>query len=262
MSVLDTQPISAPQNPLRQKVLAALPNTITILALWAGLSGLTYAMQGDSNRAVICVFIAALLDACDGRVARLTGTTSRFGAELDSLADVVCFGAVPAFILYSWGLDRFGTPGWLICLLLASAAALRLARFNVAVDAPNKPVWAKGFFTGVPAPGGAFLGLLPVYLFNAGIMEQTQAVVLACFSVPLVASLMVSTIPTFSGKAMGRIATLRWFLPSAGAFLFLVSLAAVNLWLALCVMAASYLATFPLSCWRHAVLERRTPPSC
>jgi CDP-diacylglycerol---serine O-phosphatidyltransferase len=245
-------------HPVRQKVLTALPNMVTILALWAGLSGLTYAIDGDSSRAVICVFIAALLDACDGRVARMTGTSSRFGAELDSLSDVVCFGAVPAFILYSWGLDHFGMAGWMICLLLASASALRLARFNVAADASDKPLWTKGFFTGIPAPGGAFLGLLPVYLANAGIMEQEQAVVLACFSVPLTASLMVSTVPTFSGKTMGRMAALRWLLPSIIAFGTFLALMVINAWLALVVLALCYLLTLPLSMWRHERLRRRT----
>lgn len=243
--------------PARHWLLAALPNLVTIFALWAGLSGLLYAIEGDINRAVLCVFIAALLDACDGRVARMTGTASKFGAELDSLSDVVCFGAVPAVILYQWGLMQFGKPGWLIALLLVSAAALRLARFNVSIEAPDKPSWSRGFFTGIPAPGGAFLAMLPVYLGNAGLMPGDGAAALACLSVPLVASLMVSTVPTFSGKAMGRMAAMRWLLPSAAAFTVFAGLLVADIWLALTVLALCYLLTLPFSMWRHERLRRR-----
>jgi CDP-diacylglycerol---serine O-phosphatidyltransferase len=142
--------------------------------------------------------------------------------------------------------------------LLASASALRLARFNVAAEQPNRPVWASGFFTGIPAPGGAFLGLLPIYLANSGVVEATTAHTLAMFSVPLIASLMVSTVPTFSGKRLGRMATLRWLIPSALALMAFVALLVANAWLALTVLTAGYLLTLPLSTWRFETLRKRS----
>ena len=171
----------------------ALPNGVTILALCFGLTALLFANDLDITGAIACVLIAAILDACDGRVARATGCASKFGAELDSLSDVVCFGAAPAFILYQWGLSAYGNLGWMACLSLAAAAALRLARFNVMVENPGRPSWASNYFTGVPAPAGAFLSLLPVYAANAGVLSGGEAAALALFAVPVVAGLMVST---------------------------------------------------------------------
>jgi CDP-diacylglycerol--serine O-phosphatidyltransferase len=235
----------------------ALPNAVTILALWVGMSGLIFAVDGEVDRAIACVFAAALLDACDGRVARITGTASRFGAELDSLSDVVCFGAVPAFLLHNWGLKDFAGAGWFVCLLLAGATALRLARFNVTAVDPNRPARSASFFQGVPAPAGAFLSLLPVYVANAGLMSPAGAASLGLFSVPLVAALMVSSIPTFSGKAMGRMASLRLFLPASIAIALICAGLVVNLWSTVVAVAAFYLLTLPLSLWRHSRLVAR-----
>ncbi len=123
------------------QLMRALPNLVTLAALAGGMSAIMFAIEGAFAVAVACLVIAMLLDACDGRVARYVGTSSKFGAELDSLSDVVCFGAAPALLLHMWGLDEKGVVGWIACITLTSATALRLARFNVAIDLPNKPVW-------------------------------------------------------------------------------------------------------------------------
>lgn len=233
------------------------PNAVTILALCAGLTGLVMAADGRIETAVICVLAAALLDACDGRVARLTGGVSRFGAELDSLSDVVCFGAVPAFIVYQWGLSSYGAWGWLPCLALASACALRLARFNVAAAEPGRPVWEANYFTGVPAPGGAFLALAPIYGEFAGHAGHGAAAAAALATLPAVSFLMVSRLPTFSGKSIGRkLPRIMLVPPLMLAALSLASLAAWP-WPTLFAASLGYAATFPLSRWRHNLLSRR-----
>jgi len=225
-------------------------NAVTILALCFGMTGLIFADQDRIAAAIGCVLIAALLDACDGRVARATNSASRFGAELDSLSDVVCFGAVPAFILYRWGLSAYGAIGWLACLSLAAAAALRLARFNVAVADQSRPSWMSHFFTGIPAPGGAYLALLPVYAANSGALSQAQAVVLALFAVPVVSGLMVSTWPSFSAKAISRKAMRLLFVPSLLAAIFVAFGLFTTPWLTLTLCGALYLWTLPISKWR------------
>jgi CDP-diacylglycerol---serine O-phosphatidyltransferase len=233
------------------------PSAVTIMALCAGLTGLVLAADGRIETAIVCVLTAALLDACDGRVARMTGGVSRFGAELDSLSDVVCFGAVPAFILYQWGLSYYGSWGWLPCLALASACALRLARFNVSAAEPGRPVWAANYFTGVPAPGGAFLAMAPIYAELAGYAVNGVAAAAALVSVPAVAFLMVSRLPTFSGKSLGRkLPRIMLVPPLLLAALAMASLAAWP-WQTLFAAALGYAATFPLSRWRHNLLSRR-----
>ena len=141
-----------------------LPNLITLLALCAGLTAIRMAVENNIQLALAAIVFAALLDGIDGRIARMLKGTSRFGAELDSLADFVNFGVAPALILYFWGLHELKSAGWIAALVLAICAGLRLARFNVMIDEPNQPVWAANFFTGIPAPAGAITVLLPIYL--------------------------------------------------------------------------------------------------
>jgi len=240
-----------------QAVKQALPNAVTILALCFGLTGLVYANAQDMAGAIACVLISALLDACDGRVARATGSASKFGAELDSLSDAICFGAVPAFILFQWGLSAYGAIGWIACLSVAAATALRLARFNVMIDLPGKPSWASHYFTGVPAPAGGFLALLPVYAANAGMTSPETAAGAGLLLAPAVAGLMVSTWPSFSAKAISRKALRLLFVPSLAA----LAAAAYGLfyapWATLAAGAIGYLATLPLSRWRHQRHRRR-----
>src|SRR6478752_3276148 len=141
-----------------------LPNLITLLALCAGLTAIRMAVELRLDLALGAIVLAAALDGVDGRVARLLKGTSRFGAELDSLADFVNFGVTPALILYFWGLHDLHSVGWIASLVFAICGALRLARFNVMIDDPTKPAWAGNFFTGIPAPAGAITVLLPIYL--------------------------------------------------------------------------------------------------
>ena len=146
-----------------------IPNAITVGALCAGLSGVRFAIDARWEMAVAAIVVAAILDGLDGRMARLLNGTSKFGAELDSLADFVSFGAAPALIVYLWVLNGWGGVGWVIALGFAVCCALRLARFNTALADPNPPRWAGHFFTGVPAPAGAGLALLPMMLhFEVG----------------------------------------------------------------------------------------------
>src|SRR6266849_928317 len=146
-----------------------LPNLITLLALCAGLTGIRLAIEGKVEWALYAVVFAAALDGIDGRIARMLKGTSRFGAELDSLADFVNFGVAPALILYMWGLNEFKSFGWIAALVFALCAALRLARFNVTTEDPSRPAWAGNFFQGIPAPAGAIIVLLPLYVQFLGL---------------------------------------------------------------------------------------------
>ena len=249
-------------------------NAITLLALSAGLFALFYAAQGAIAQAVFCVLLAAILDGCDGRVARSTGCESRFGAELDSLADVVCFGAVPAFILYQWMLAETGAAGALPSLAIMSACALRLARFNVAAASPEPKNPSGAYFTGVPAPAGAFLALLPVYLHFAAILDGPGAARLGAINGFIVAGLMVSRLPTFSGKRIPRAQLQRWSTPAILAALAATAGIVLAPWATFAVLALAYTLTFPLSAYvftrsmhpgalafKAAELEPADPPS-
>src|SRR3982075_1680566 len=154
-------------------VRTLVPNLITLLALCAGLTAIRLAVEGRLEIALGAIVFAAVLDGIDGRVARMLKGTSRFGAELDSLADFVNFGVAPALILYFWGLHELGNAGWIAAMVLAICAGLRLARFNTMIDDPNRPAWAGNFFVGMPAPGGAITALLPIYLFLLGVPRAT-----------------------------------------------------------------------------------------
>lgn len=234
-----------------------LPNLFTAASLCAGMTALLLASEARIELAVLCVLLAAVLDACDGRIARMMGATSRFGGELDSLADVVSFGAAPAFILYCWGLGQFGMAGWLPCLALATCCALRLARFNVAQLDTGAPAWMANYFAGIPAPGGAFLALAPILAEFSGFLDNSTASWLALFATTAIAGLMISTWPTFSGKSLGRKASRLMLLPPVA----LAGLLALGLlkwpWATLLAMALLYVATLPLSKWRHGVLTAR-----
>jgi CDP-diacylglycerol--serine O-phosphatidyltransferase len=224
-----------------------LPNLITLLALCSGVTAIRLALEARYELAVACVMLAVVLDAMDGRLARLLKGTSRFGAELDSLADFVNFGVAPAILLYVWSLNSLKTLGWVIALVLAIACALRLARFNVALDDPNKPAWANQFFTGAPAPAGAGLALLPFYLGFLGLIDDGHgwALVVGPYVV-LVAILMVSRVPTFSGKNMGRIPGDKVLPVLALAVLAVIMLIAYP-WQFLSIVSFVYLALIPVS---------------
>jgi CDP-diacylglycerol---serine O-phosphatidyltransferase len=188
------------QIPVRMLV----PNLITLLALCAGLTAIPLAAQGKLEWAVAAIVFAGLLDGIDGRVARMLKGTSRFGAELDSLADFVNFGVAPALILYFWGLHELGHAGWIVCMVFAICAGLRLARFNVMADDPDRPIWTANFFTGMPAPGGAICVLLPIYVHFLGMPRFAFVAPVTFLYTLAIAMLMVSRLPVFSGKRVGK----------------------------------------------------------
>jgi CDP-diacylglycerol--serine O-phosphatidyltransferase len=184
-----------------------LPNLMTLVGLCVGLSSIRFALEGRFGNAVIAVAVAGAIDGLDGRLARLLKATSRFGAEFDSLADFLCFGVAPALIIYLWSLQDWGAIGFLPPLMYASAMALRLARFNAALDTAPPAAFAYNFFTGVPAPAGAVLALFPLFVG----LEADKAHLIWIRSVvgfPLftggmlaaVAVLCVSTLPIWSFK--------------------------------------------------------------
>src|ERR1700692_1639003 len=177
-----------------------VPNLITLLALCAGLTAIRLAAEDKLEWAVAAIVFAAVLDGVDGRIARLLKGTSRFGAELDSLADFVNFGVAPALILYFWGLHELKSAGWIVAMVFAICAGLRLARFNVMIDDPNKPAWAGNFFTGVPAPAGAITALLPIYVQSLGLPHSDFVAPLTFIYTLGIAFLMVSRVPGFFGE--------------------------------------------------------------
>jgi CDP-diacylglycerol--serine O-phosphatidyltransferase len=178
-----------------------VPNLVTVLAMCAGLSGIRLAFQERFETAVAMVLLAALLDALDGRIARRLKATSKFGAQLDSLADVINFGVAPALVLYAYSLDHVRSLGWIAALIYVIATALRLARFNVMAESTNKPAWQADFFVGVPAPAGAVLVMLPIYSGFLGFRpDEIYASVTALYAIAI-AFLLISRVPIFSGKS-------------------------------------------------------------
>ena len=248
--------------PVPFRVIA--PNLITVMALCLGLSAIRLAYEGRLEPAVIAVVVAAGLDGVDGRVARLLRGTSRFGAELDSLSDFVNFGVAPALILYGFVLHQLRALGWIVALIFAIAMALRLARFNVMLEDPNRPEWKRDFFVGIPAPAGALIALLPIYVHFLGFSWQKPLAPLALVYVLGVALLTISTIPTFSGKTWGKRVPRDWVLP-----IFVVTVAFFGLLISfpfevLAAVSLLYLASIPLGAVRYRQrdrMEARSAPS-
>jgi CDP-diacylglycerol--serine O-phosphatidyltransferase len=226
-------------------VRTLVPNVITLLALCAGLTAIRLAAEGTLDWALYAIVFAALLDGIDGRVARLLKGTSRFGAELDSLADFVNFGVAPSVILYFWGLHEIKSAGWIAAMVFAIAAGLRLARFNVMVDDPNRPAWAANFFTGIPAPAGAITVLLPVYVQFLGLPRLGITAPLSLVYTLAIAFLMVSRLPVYSGKKLGtRVPPDLVLLMFIGVVLFFALLIAYP-WVVLTTGTLIYLASLP-----------------
>jgi CDP-diacylglycerol--serine O-phosphatidyltransferase len=224
-----------------------IPNLITLLAICIGLTAIRMGMEGRMELAVYAVVAAAVLDALDGRLARLLKGTSRFGAELDSLCDFVNFGVVPAVLLYIWTLHDLKSVGWAGSIVFAVAAALRLARFNVALDAP-KPAFTQDFFVGVPAPMGALLVMLPIYLGHLGSIDLpvVSATVSLIYCVA-VALLMVSQLPTFSFKKSTARVRRDLVAPVFIGIVLFTALLVSYAWETLSVGAFLYLAGLPVA---------------
>src|SRR5260221_2694128 len=238
-------------------VRTLLPNLITLLALCAGVTAIRLAVEDKLDFALAAIVFAALLDGIDGRIARLLKGTSRFGAELDSLADFVNFGVAPALILYFWGLHDLKSAGWIAAMVFAICAGLRLARFNVMIDDPNKPVWAGNFFTGIPAPAGAITVLLPIYLNFLGVSDGLIAVWLTFFYTLLIALLMVSRLPVFSGKRVGKRVPPEMVLPVFVTVVLFFALLVSYPWQVLTVGTLAYLACLPLGWLSYREYQRK-----
>lgn len=225
-----------------------LPNIITLLAVCSGVTAIRLATEDRYELAVAAIILACLLDALDGRVARMLKGASKFGAELDSLADFVNFGVAPAMILYMWSLHSMKNIGWIVALGLAICCALRLARFNVAIDDPDKPPFAGKFFSGIPAPAGALLAMAPMYLGFLGIIADGPKA--APFVLPFVAAIavgIVSRIPTFSGKGSGQQISRDKALPIVVTTVFSMILLITYPWEMLIFLSVGYIAMIPVS---------------
>ena len=237
---------------------ALIPNAITMLALCSGATGVRFAIGGEFDKAAAAIVIAAVLDGIDGRVARLLRGTSRFGAELDSLSDVTAFGVAPALILYLWALEDLGRPGWVVALALAVCCALRLARFNTALDHEDLPKKRLGFTTGVPAPAGAGLALAPLFwsLAHDGALDpdpHSRAVLVAVVT-GVTAFLMVSALPGWGFKAVRIPRSARLFVLAAVG-LFAAALAQAP-WMTLFVLSLAYGLSFPFATVRYNQLRK------
>ncbi len=232
-----------------------IPNILTLMALAAGLTSMRFALQEEWKHATLAIVVAAVLDTLDGRVARLLKGASKFGAELDSLSDFVCFGVAPAMILYLWSMQDAGRWGWIICMLFTMACGLRLARFNVTSEDITKPSWAKGFFSGVPAPAGAGIVLLPLILSFILEWNQLRDSILVAIWELIAGGLLISTVPTFSFKTT-RIPK-SWMFPVMLGVAAFVTFAVSAPWWSLTVLIILYITSIPFAFRRHRVLNNR-----
>jgi CDP-diacylglycerol--serine O-phosphatidyltransferase len=242
----------------RIPVRTLVPNVITLLALCAGLTAIRMAFENRYVLALAAIVFAAFLDGIDGRLARFLKGTSRFGAELDSLADFVNFGVAPALILYFWGLHDLKSAGWIAAMVFAICAALRLARFNVMVDDPDKPAWASNFFVGVPAPAGAITVLLPIYVALLGLPRSEWLSWVTLVYTLAVASLMVSRLPVFSGKRVGTRVPPEMVGPAVVVAVLFIALLIAYPWIILTAGTLAYLGALPFGYLSYRGYERRT----
>ena len=234
---------------------AMVPNAVTLLALCFGLTGVRFAISAEWGPAVACVVIAGVLDGMDGRIARLLRANSRFGAELDSLSDVTAFGVAPSFILFLWSLHSAPQFGWVAALALAVSCALRLARFNSQMDADDQPHKSAGFLTGVPAPAGAGLAFVPMYLWLVTGEEIFRAWYVTMPWLIFIALLLISSVATYSWSSL-RIRRSSRLFAIAGIGLLGAALA-TSPWLTLLVISILYVAMLPFSIASYARVRRR-----
>lgn len=241
---------------LKQLSVAKLiPNMLTTLAMCAGLTGIQFGLQQNWQAGVVAVAIAAILDSLDGGVARFLNAGSEFGAELDSLADLVSFGVAPAVLLYMWCMGEGGSIGAALVVLYTVCCALRLARFNVRLDDADRPPWAARFFTGVPTPAGAGMVLLPMMLsFQLGdgifASEWLNGAMLLGVSM-----LMVSRVPSFSLKQT-RVPH-KMVLPMLLAVVMLAFFVVTRPWITLSAIVLAYIASLPFAYRRYRALQRQ-----
>lgn len=231
-----------------------LPNIVTVLALCAGLTAIRFGFQARWELAVLAIALASIFDALDGRLARLVGGSTKFGAELDSLSDFLSFGVAPAVLLYFWTLQHVRGFGWALALLFAVCAALRLARFNTKLGVSDMPAWAYNYFTGVPAPAAAGLVLLPMILsfqFGGALLISpllNAAVVVA------VAFLMISRIPTYAFKQFG--VPHKLVLPVLLLVGLMAAFVVTSPWATVTVIIIAYIVSLPFSGRSFRALQR------
>jgi CDP-diacylglycerol--serine O-phosphatidyltransferase len=237
-------------------VRVLIPNIFTLIGLCAGLTAIRMAIEHRWGLAVAALVFAAFLDGIDGRVARLLKAQSRFGAELDSLADFVNFGVAPAIIIFNWALDDLASMGWIVVLIYAVCAALRLARFNVALEHSDLPAWKSAYFVGMPAPAAAIVLLLPIYAQDLGLHLPSLTPLVLIYTL-MIALLMVSRVPTFSGKMIGQRIPREHVPPVFLLAALFIGCLLTYPSLTLAVGSVIYLALIPLSAYRYFQEERK-----
>ncbi len=238
---------------------ALVPNAITAAALCSGLTGIRFAIVGDWEKALYAIILAGVLDGIDGRIARLLKAQSRFGAELDSLADSLSFGMAPALVLFLWSLQDWPRFGWFAALAFAICCALRLARFNARIDVEDQPHKSVGFLTGVPAPVGAGLAFLPMYLWIASGEVVFREPVLVALWVTLIAGLMISNLATLSWTLIRPKRSIRLMAIGFAGLIFAALL--TEPWWTLVAISVGYLAMMPYSFMRYAKVRRERMPA-
>jgi CDP-diacylglycerol--serine O-phosphatidyltransferase len=237
-----------------------LPNMLTLLSLCSGLTAMRFSLQERWEEAVLAILVAAIFDVLDGRVARMLNIASKFGAELDSLSDAISFGVAPGFIMYEWTLKNDANFGWIAVLVFAVCTALRLARFNTMLEDCSVPIWAKSYFTGVPAPAGASLALLPLLLvlqFSDRVQLPTE--VIACWLI-LIGGLMVSRLPTLSLK--GQRVKPVWVAPIFVLAVLLMAAVITKPWLTLSSIGIIYVASLPYGWYSYRRRMQKEGQDC
>ena len=232
-----------------------IPNIFTLVGLCAGLTAIRMGIEHRWDLAVAALVFAAFLDGIDGHVARLLKASSRFGAELDSLADFVNFGVAPTIIMFNWALEDLRSLGWIAVLVFAVCSALRLARFNVSLDRPDQPAWKSNYFVGVPAPAGAIILLLPIYAQDLGLHLPSLTPLVLIYTIGI-ALLMVSKVPTFSIKLIGQKIAREHVPPLFVLAALFIALLLTFPSLTLAAGSLLYLALIPVSAYRYYQQER------
>lgn len=241
-----------------QPISRIFPNMITIAGMCCGLSAIRFAMVDRWEMAVAFILAAALIDGMDGRVARMLGATSSFGAQLDSLSDFLCFGVAPALVVYMWQLHDIRGIGWAVTLFFCVCTALRLARFNTALYDDKPQPWEKQFFIGVPSPAGGMLCLLPLIISLQLDHEWMPPKALIALHVVIIGALMASRIPTFSGKNIHlKHEQIAGFMLVCSLFLVMFI---IEPWLFMAIMSFVYIASIFFSIRRWRVLKAANLP--
>ncbi|MDD3020219.1 MAG: phosphatidylcholine/phosphatidylserine synthase [Alphaproteobacteria bacterium] len=263
LKLADNKPTMGNKEPPEQtrqiSLIKIVPSLITLMALIAGVTSIQKSIGGDYEGAVMMLLAAALFDVLDGAVARLLKAQSEFGAQLDSLSDFLAFGVAPAILLHEWIMIDAGKLGWIAAVIFPVAAALRLARFNVAAkESEDLPIWKKRYFSGVPTPAGAILSLLPLYIWFLSpdtFSEFKLATPLIAVWTVCVAALMVSRIPTISFKYIKL--PDRMAVPLMAAIGLIVAAMIHAPWVTLTMTSSAYLISIPLALNHYRKLEQK-----